>query len=225
MKSIINIDWNEVALLMEQGDYTILTQLRDASERMRKLSQDDFARRQEAKRQLHISNLKVMKPYSRVYYIGNQIDFVGAWGSKVKDGRDYMKVSILRRGISIPEQWNIPYRDADYDDVAIVDAAKMVWYIEQEKLFTVKSIGLSMDQIKQYNLPPNPAKITDPRAKDYIRKYGQKSWEVDALPPNRLTALVESALNELVDAKAFNSQIKKELEHKKQLKKWASSVE
>lgn len=44
-------------------------------------------------------------------------------------------------------------------------------------------IALTMEQIKQYNPPPNPAKITDKRAKEYIRQFGGMSWEVDALPP------------------------------------------
>lgn len=64
---------------------------------------------------------------------------------------------------------------------------------------SVEKIALTMAQVKQYNPPPNPAKITDPRAKDYIAKYGNKSWEVDALPPPVLTRLIRAAFAKHVD--------------------------
>ncbi len=47
-------------------------------------------------------------------------------------------------------------------------------------------IALTKEQIEKYSPPPNPAKITDSRAKWYIEKYGNKSWEVDALRPEVL---------------------------------------
>ena len=52
-----------------------------------------------------------------------------------------------------------------------------------------------MDQIDQYKPPPNPAKITDSRSDSYIAKFGESSWELGALEPTVLTALVEKAVN------------------------------
>lgn len=43
----------------------------------------------------------------------------------------------------------------------------------------VTKIALTRAQITQYNPPPNPAKITDPRADAYIAKHGNSSWEVE----------------------------------------------
>lgn len=63
----------------------------------------------------------------------------------------------------------------------------------------VNRIALNMDQIKQYNPPPNPAKLTDSRATQYINEYGDESWELDALEPRVLTELIESAVMELRD--------------------------
>lgn len=63
----------------------------------------------------------------------------------------------------------------------------------------VEKVGLTIDQVHQYKLPPNPAKVTDPRAKKYIEKHGQVSWEVDALPPDDLTEIITGRLNSLVD--------------------------
>jgi hypothetical protein len=58
----------------------------------------------------------------------------------------------------------------------------------------VDKIALTMPQIRKFKPPPNPAKITDSRAKAYIEKFGDQSWEVDALPPRELNQLVEQAI-------------------------------
>jgi hypothetical protein len=47
-----------------------------------------------------------------------------------------------------------------------------------------------MRQIKKYNPHPNPAKETDSRHKEYRAKYGSNCWELDALEPSVLVALV-----------------------------------
>lgn len=63
----------------------------------------------------------------------------------------------------------------------------------------VIKIALTMDQVKKFNPPPNPAKRTDPRAHDYMAKHGAVSWEVDALPPNVLTKIIQVSIEEFVD--------------------------
>ena len=54
-----------------------------------------------------------------------------------------------------------------------------------------------------YNPPPNPAKITDSRAKEYIRKYGTSSWELDALPPRVLSELISDNILKYLDVDLF----------------------
>jgi len=55
-------------------------------------------------------------------------------------------------------------------------------------------ISLTIDQTKQYNLPSVPVKMDDPRAKKYVTKYGKRCWELDALDPNLLRALVSKSI-------------------------------
>ncbi len=74
----------------------------------------------------------------------------------------------------------------------------------------VKPIGITMKQIEKYNPPTNPAKITDPRAKWYIKEYGDKSWEVDALNPKILNALVKNNVEKLIDMDRFKEQLNQE---------------
>lgn len=71
----------------------------------------------------------------------------------------------------------------------------------------VEKVALTMAQIKKFNPPPNPAKITDSRAAAYIAEFGQQSWELDALPPRELNRLVEAAINRNIDRKAMNAVI------------------
>lgn len=63
----------------------------------------------------------------------------------------------------------------------------------------VEKIALTMPQVKKYNPPPNPAKVTDPRAANYIAQHGNHSWEVDALPPNVLTKLIQAEIDQYLD--------------------------
>lgn len=74
----------------------------------------------------------------------------------------------------------------------------------------VVPIGITMEQIEKYNPPPNPAKMTDPRAKWYIEKYGDVSWEVDALTPQVLNELVEKSVEDLIDMDLFNEVLERE---------------
>jgi hypothetical protein len=63
----------------------------------------------------------------------------------------------------------------------------------------VRRIALTMDQVSQYNPPPNPAKLSDGRARAYIERYGPSSWELDALNPTVLRDLVDDHLGEIRD--------------------------
>ncbi len=58
----------------------------------------------------------------------------------------------------------------------------------------VLRVALNMPQIERLNLPPNPAKLTDSRAGSYVEKYGNDSWELDALDPATLNDIVERAV-------------------------------
>ncbi len=84
--------------------------------------------------------------------------------------------------------------------------------------FQVRPIGLTMEQIKKFNPPPNPAKLKDPRGTGYIKKYGNVAWEVDALNPETLLELVKENVEELIDINLFNKQLKKEEKDKEKLR-------
>jgi hypothetical protein len=80
--------------------------------------------------------------------------------------------------------------------------------------FEVKKLALNPDQVAKYRPPPNPAKMTDSRAKEYIKKFGKQSWEVDALPPEVLSEVIRDAIELELDLERME---KVKREEKRQL--------
>lgn len=95
------------------------------------------------------------------------------------------------------------------------------WEAEEDldEDFAVERIALNMDQINRYNPPPNPAKLTDSRGSGYVRQYGDKSWELDALTPRVLVPLIENAITQYVDVDLFNERVRKQREEREILAK------
>lgn len=68
----------------------------------------------------------------------------------------------------------------------------------------VKRIALTIDQVEQYNPPPNPAKQSDSRYEWYVEKTGlEESWELDALEPTVMDALIQDEIDLMRDDAEF----------------------
>ncbi len=87
----------------------------------------------------------------------------------------------------------------------------------------VKRIALNLDQIKAYKPPPNPAKVTDTRAKAYIYEFGDNSWELDALEPSVLVSLIKDHTKHLRDEDLWLKAVKKEELYKEDLRQIADN--
>lgn len=82
----------------------------------------------------------------------------------------------------------------------------------------VLRIALNMDQVEQYNPPPNPAKITDSRAMSYLEEYGDESWELDALEPSVLTDLIQDTLEGYIDREMMDAALASEAEGEERIR-------
>ena len=100
-----------------------------------------------------------------------------------------------------------------------VDCAKEGIYYDG---FQIDRLALNMDQIQQYDPPPNPTKLTDSRATGYIAEFGYDCWELDALSPAVINDLIEDAVMQYVDEDAWDEIVKEEEEGKELLKKASS---
>lgn len=84
--------------------------------------------------------------------------------------------------------------------------------------FQLTRLALHMDQIEQYEPPPNPAKMTDSRFAGYAAEYGNQSWELDALEPSVLAALIRGAVEDVRDEDQWNEAQDVEVGHRNMLK-------
>ena len=86
---------------------------------------------------------------------------------------------------------------------------------------TLKRLALNMDQIEEYQPPPNPAKVTDSRFTGYQNKFGDESWELDALEPAVIVGLIRKAALSLRDEEKWAAKVEEERRHRSTLK-WAA---
>ena len=77
---------------------------------------------------------------------------------------------------------------------------------------TVQRIALNMPQIEELRPPPNPAKLTDSRADDYVRQFGTSSWELDALDPRYIENLIDTSVRRVRDDDTWNQSLAQENE-------------
>lgn len=82
----------------------------------------------------------------------------------------------------------------------------------------LRRIGITLAQIKELELPPFPAKITDGNYKKYVMTTGLKdSWELDALPPETLSELFRKNILELTDLDLWRKELDRQKQDKTRL--------
>ena len=86
-------------------------------------------------------------------------------------------------------------------------------------------MALNMDQVQQYNPPPNPAKETDSRCSGYKDKYGDESWELDALEPSVISDLIRDKVLTYRDDDKWKEKIQEEENHRATLAKIVSKFD
>lgn len=127
--------------------------------------------------------------------------------------RGYPSVSIVREmalNHIVPAiqrgQWPIIIHLGDHDPSGIdmtrdlEDRLSLFVYSETRDVdIEIRRIALTMQQVDEKQPPPNPAKTTDARFEDYRRKFGDESWELDALEPQFLVRLVQGDIERFID--------------------------
>ena len=68
---------------------------------------------------------------------------------------------------------------------------------------TVERVALNPDLVQTYSLPTRPGKLTDSRQAGFAARFGGASVELDALPPDLLTRLVEKSIVSAIDRAAW----------------------
>lgn len=81
----------------------------------------------------------------------------------------------------------------------------------------VDRIALNMNQIEEYEPPPNPAKMSDSRAESYVAEHGDESWELDALEPDVLQRLITDTIVSYRDDDLWEEKVAEEAEARRSL--------
>jgi hypothetical protein len=86
-------------------------------------------------------------------------------------------------------------------------------------------IALTMDQIREHDLPSIAVKPKDPRYKEYVKKHGTRCWELDALDPRQLRDILKREVEALIDWDAWNAAKDQERDTKRgfeaAIRRWA----
>jgi len=89
---------------------------------------------------------------------------------------------------------------------------------------TVERIALTMEQIREHQPPPSPAKPKDSRYKGYQRIYGDDTWELDALDPRTLVELITKKVAEKTHQLKRDVRLQEQEKCRSQLRKIADSL-
>jgi len=91
--------------------------------------------------------------------------------------------------------------------------------------FEVRRVALTMDQIKQYSLPPMPVKRSDARADSFLAEHGDRAVELDALDPNVFQSVVEGSIKSQINVARWNAKLRKIEELKEWIKVKLEDIE
>lgn len=108
--------------------------------------------------------------------------------------------SIARKG-----QTTIVLHLGDHDpsgvDMSRDIEERLLLFASRKDSIEVRRVALTMPQIEEVEPPPNPAKTTDSRFRQYAAKYGDESWELDALDPTYISKLIAAEMGKVINKK------------------------
>ncbi|EAE6598637.1 hypothetical protein HU838_002907 [Listeria monocytogenes] len=153
------------------------------------------------------------------------VDIVGQASNKLNvdyfSCRGYVSQSAMFRSARRLADWQLAGKDitilhlGDHDPSGIDMSRDIEERLATFEIFPdVKRIALNMDQVDEYTPVPNPTKLSDSRAADYISQFGYESWELDALQPRVIDDLISEHINPLIDWGLMES-VKEECEEER----------
>ena len=123
-------------------------------------------------------------------YQTSQTDVEDDEGDEIKVG-EIEEAVVIYFGDHDPDGWQIP-RSAE----VTLDGLANVWGLDIPPIRFIR-VALNMDQIRQYRPPPYPAKKSSSRYAGYFREHGiNDAWELDALSPKVLDALIRASVTQ-----------------------------
>ena len=151
----------------------------------------------------------------------------GPYGVSVLPAKGFNSVSALNEYRDRVKHWGagkkpvlLYFGDFDPSGMAMLEAMQTTLKDEMDLPgVEYKRVALLEKDIADYNLPydPDAIKKKDSRTKEFVKKYGPKAVELDALPPDVLTDRIKKAIEAELDMGAFDKEVEKHLEELKSL--------
>jgi hypothetical protein len=100
--------------------------------------------------------------------------------------------------------------DPEGEDIAQSFARSMRDDFHISTIHLIK-VALTGDQVQTLNLPPvMQAKRTSSRYERFTARHGNDVYELEAIPPSQLQAILRNAIDEVLDVEAFNAEVEQE---------------
>lgn len=162
----------------------------------------------------------ILSPIARRFHITLMVNKGYSSASAMKDAAERMMAACDEENDEGTQKTPVLLYLGDHDPsgkdmVRDIDARLTEFGVQD---LEVKNIALTTAQVRKYNPPPNPAKLTDSRAKAYIDEFGTSSWELDALPPPALVQVVESSIRQYINQDLMDAMIAEEKSERELLK-------
>jgi hypothetical protein len=157
---------------------------------------------------------------------GVVVDVTSEYDVPLMVSRGYSSLSFLHSAAKIIEAHGRPayiYQFGDLDpsgvDIARDIETKLRRYAPASEIH-FERVAVTRQQALDWDLPTRPTKKTDTRA----RGFRGESVEMDAIPPDRLRAMVREVINRHVDQEQLRVLKVAEESERETLKKWASII-
>ena len=108
----------------------------------------------------------------------------------------------------------------DHDPIGLAidrDNEERLNVFARSREIKVVRLGLNHDQIMGLALPSDPTKLSGEGWPDYTQKFGNLSWELDALSTEQLDGLLVSRISHILDPHRFQVAIEQETAARDQL--------
>lgn len=85
--------------------------------------------------------------------------------------------------------------------------------------FDVRRVAITEEDHADPAIPHIPVNMKDPRAHEFVRRYGREVVEVEALPPEELRRRVEDAILAEIDRAAWEKALRREARDRRELRR------
>jgi len=90
--------------------------------------------------------------------------------------------------------------------------------------FEIHKVAILKEQIEEYNIPPFPAKTSDPRYAKFAETHGDEAVELDAIDPKDLAEIIHSAIRDEFDTSVREEVEDRQTEERKQIEAMVRKV-